>query len=291
MRPKSSIVIVCALVILTASCRSRERDEPGVAKPSVKFSRTRIALGSPVDITYRFEVTANARFDQDYHVMAHFLDGDDSLLSTDDHPPATPTSTWKAGQVIEYTRTVFLPEYQYVGDATFNVGLYSVKDQRRLPLEGENTGQRSYRVASLELLPQTENIFLVYKSGWHPEEVASDVSWRWTKKTAAISFRNPRRDAVLYLHVDNPGTPFNEPQRIDITVNGQAIETFELPGNKEIVHRTALNAAQLGSGDNVEVQVQADKSYVPALLPASKSRDSRELGIRVFHIFVEPRGR
>ena len=291
MRPKFSLTIICALFALTAACRSRDANEPGVAKPSVKFSRTRIALGSPVDITYRFEVMSNARFDQDYYVMAHFLDGDDRLLSTDDHQPPTPTSKWKAGDVIEYTRTVFLPIYQYVGDATFNVGLYSLKDQRRLPLDGENTGQRSYRVASLELLPQTENVFLVYKNGWHPKEVSSEVSWQWTKKTATLSFRNPKRDSVLYLHVDNPGTPFKEPQHIDVLLNGQPVETFDLPGNTELVHRTPLSAAQFGSGDVVEVEIQADKSYVPALLPASNSRDSRELGIRVFHVFVEPRGR
>jgi hypothetical protein len=291
MRPKSSFTIFCTLLVLTASCRSRDDHEPGVAKPAVKFSRTRIALGSPVDVTYRFEIAPNARFDQDYYVMAHFLDSDQSLLSTDDHKPPTPTTKWKGGQVIEYTRTVFVPIYEYVGDATFNVGLYSVKDQRRLPLDGQNTGQRSYRVASLELLPQNENVFLVYRSGWHPKEVASETSWQWTKKTATISFKNPKRDSVLYLHADNPGSPFNEPQRITVSVKGQVVETFDLPGNQEIVRRTPLSAAQLGTDELAEVQIEADKTYVPALLPASNSRDSRELGIRVFHVFVEPRGR
>jgi hypothetical protein len=38
-----------------------------------------------------------------------------------------------------------------------------------------------------------------------------------------------------------------------------------------------------------EVRIQVDKTYVPALLPAVHSRDPRELGIRVFHTFVEPR--
>jgi hypothetical protein len=38
-----------------------------------------------------------------------------------------------------------------------------------------------------------------------------------------------------------------------------------------------------------EVRIQVDKTYVPALIPAIHSRDPRELGIRVFHAFVEPR--
>ena len=37
-----------------------------------------------------------------------------------------------------------------------------------------------------------------------------------------------------------------------------------------------------------ELRIDVDKTYVPALLPASNSRDPRELGIRVFHAFVEP---
>jgi len=284
----------CTLVLFTVSCSSPGPDEPAVAEPSAKFSREKIALGSPVDVTYRFTVAPGARFAEDYHVMAHFLDGDEELMWTDDHLPPTPTSQWKPGEVVEYTRTVFIPLYQYIGDATFNVGLYSTKDQRRLPLSGEDSGQRSYKVASLELLPQTENVFLVYKSGWHQKEMASEdsfVSWQWTRKVASVSFRNPKRDSTVYIHADNPGKAFSDAQRIDVVLNEQPVDGFDLPPGEEVVHRTQVTAAQLGSGDIVELQLHVDKTYVPALLPASSSRDSRELGVRVFHMFVEPHGR
>lgn len=283
----------CVLIACTAGCSSSESDQPPVATPSVKLSRQKIALGSPVDITYRFEVASDARFDQDYRVMAHFLDGDQELMWTDDHLPSPPTSRWKPGQVVEYTRTVFFPVYQYIGDATINVGLYSDKDQHRLPLNGEHVAQRAYRVASIEILPQTENVFLIFKSGWHPREVAPQdelVSWQWTRKVATLSFRNPRRDSVLYVHADNPGRPFTDAQKVDVVLNDRPVETFDLPPGEEIVHRTPLAAAQFGTADIVELELHVDKTYVPALLPASNSRDSRELGIRVFHVFVEPRG-
>ncbi len=39
----------------------------------------------------------------------------------------------------------------------------------------------------------------------------------------------------------------------------------------------------------VELSIDVDKTFVPALLPASTNRDSRELGIRVFHWYVEPK--
>ena len=192
---------------------------------------------------------------------------------------------------MEYTRTVFIPVYQYIGDATFNVGLYADTDQHRLPLAGEHTGQRSYRVASIELLPQSESVYLIYKSGWHPKEVAPQdalVSWQWTRKVSSITFRNPKRTSVLFLHVDNPGRPFKDAQRIDVVLNEHRVDSFELPPGEEVLHRTLLQAEQLGGGDIVELQLHVDKTYVPALLPASSSRDSRELGVRVFHVFVEP---
>ena len=54
------------------------------------------------------------------------------------------------------------------------------------------------------------------------------------------------------------------------------------------MRRIPLTAAQLGSGDMVELRIEVDKTFVPALLPASTNKDSRELGVRVFHCFIEP---
>jgi len=44
----------------------------------------------------------------------------------------------------------------------------------------------------------------------------------------------------------------------------------------------------LGTGDLIELQIEVDKTFVPALLAASMSKDPRELGVRVFHAFVQP---
>ena len=67
---------------------------------------------------------------------------------------------------------VFVPIYPYVGEATLQLGLYSPKTQTRLTLEGEDVGQRAYRAGRLQLQPQSENLFTVFKDGWHPAEVA-----------------------------------------------------------------------------------------------------------------------
>jgi len=273
------------------ACRRAKDNQAPVATATWRVNHPRAALGSPIDVTYRFQVASNApAFDQDYRVMVHVLDADDELMWTDDHQPAVPTRQWKAGQTVEYTRTVFVPIYPYIGPANVQMGLYSPKDGKRLPLTGEDSGQRAYKVGTLQLLPQTENIFLIFKDGWHAAERAGDnVEWQWTKKVATIAFRNPRRNVTLYLHGDNPGTAFGETQSVEIAVNGQPADNMTVAPKQEVIHRTPLTAAQLGTAEMVEVRLTVDKTYVPALLPAANSRDPRELGIRIFHAFVEPR--
>jgi len=278
------------LLLAAAACGGGAPAEPPLATPSLTLARSRVALGSPLELTYRFEVQPDARFDQDYRVFVHFLDGAGELMWTDDHDPPTPTTQWTPGGTVEYRRTIFLPIYSYVGEATVHLGLYSPRDGRRVPLAGTDAGLREYRVAALQLLPHTENVFVLRKDGWHGEEAAPEnpgVVWHWTKKEATLAFRNPRRESVLYLHGDNPGT-YAEPQTLTLTVNGAPVDTVAITPRQEFIHRTTLTPEQMGDADMVEVARTLDRSWVPALVASASSRDPRELGIRVFHVFVEP---
>jgi hypothetical protein len=282
--------LLMTLAGLAAGCRSKV-STPSVATPTVTLGRSRVALGSPLDVTYKFVVAPDAHFDQDYRVMVHILDNEDELIWTDDHMPPTPTTQWKPGQTVEYTRTIFVPVRPYVGEATMQIGLYTTTNQKRLVLTGEATAQRAYTVAKLQLLPQTENVLVVFKEGWHPAEGAdhdASVEWQWTKKDATLTFKNPRKDATLYLDTDNPGSVFHESQVVQLSIGGQPIAQFTITPGQQVLKKIPLTAAQLGGGDNVELQISVDKTFVPALMPGAASKDPRELGIRVFHAFVQP---
>jgi hypothetical protein len=236
-------------------------------------------------------VANDAHFTEDYRVMVHVVDADEELIFAFDHNPPVPTTQWQPGQTVEYTRTEFIPVYPYVGEATIQIGLHSTATQKRLPLAGTDAGQRAYKVARIQLQPQTENVFTVFKDGWHPAEVAehnSTVEWQWTKKDATLSFKNPKKDCVFYLDVDNPGSVFNEPQQVQVKLGGQTIDQFTLEPKKPQLRKIPLTAAQLGAGDVAELVISVDKTYVPAVLNTG-SKDPRELGIRVFHAFVDPR--
>jgi hypothetical protein len=277
---------------LVAGCRHTEPAAPPVATPSLTINHPNAALGSPIDITYKFVPAAGARFDDDYRVMVHVVDSDEELMWADDHNPPVPTTKWTPGVPVEYTRTVFVPVYPYVGDASVEVGLYSTKTHKRLPLSGDDVGQRAYKVAHLQLQPQTENVFTLFKDGWHPAEVAdknASVEWQWTKKSATLAFKNPKKDVVLLLDLDNPGSVFHESQQVQVSVGGQAVKQFTVNPAERLLEKIPLSAPQLGAGDMTDVQIDVDKTYVPALVAASNSTDPRELGIRVFHAFVDAR--
>jgi hypothetical protein len=291
----SSVAGLAALLLalLPAAACSGGDSAPPVATVSLEVSKDRAPLGSPIDLTYRFQPAAAIA--DDYRVFVHVVDSDGTVMWTDDHDPPTPTSSWQPGQAVEYTHTVFVPIYPYLGEARFLIGLH--RGNERLPLaaaaaEADANDDRAYQVATLQLLPQAETIFLIYGSGWHPAEYAAGDptrGWQWTEKSALVSFRNPRQDVTLYLQFDGRPDVFGEmPQNVTVVVEGQALETIPVQSRDATLRLIPVSAAQLGSNDMVELRLDVDRTFFPAKITAD-SVDDRELGIRVYHVFVEPR--
>ena len=278
--------LVCALLLPVAGCNRDAEREPPVAAPTVTLSKDRAAIGSPLRITYKFQVADGAKIDGDYSVFVHVIEPDGERLWQDDHKPDVPTSKWTPGQTVEYTRTVFVPNYPYIGDANIRLGLYDPPSGRRLTLAAQEVARREYLVGRINLLPQSENIFLIYKEGWHPSEVDPNNAtseWQWTKGTATISFRNPKRDATFYLDSDARPDLFNPAQQVTVKLGGQTVATFTADSKERALRTFPITAAQFGTGDMAEIVLEVSQTFTPG------GGDTRELGIRVFHAFVEPK--
>jgi hypothetical protein len=284
-------LVVAPAALMSAGCSSGQSSETPLATPGFTPSRARAPLGSPIEVTYRFTVAPGAKLDDSYRVFVHFLDSDDELMWSDDHHPPVPTKQWQPGQTIEYKRTLFVPVYPYIGQASVRMGLYSETEKdKRAPLNGEESGNRSYKVGTIELLPQSENIFVIFKDGWHQAEVAQDnpaIMWQWTKKVSTLAFKNPKRDVWFYLNVDGRPDLLPAPQDVTVSVGDQVIDTFKIADREPVIRKVSIPAAQLGTGDMVEMKIDTGQSFVPAQTPVAKSSDQRELGVRVFHAFVE----
>lgn len=284
--PGLLVCVVCAVLVTAWGCNRSEPSALPVATPSLTLNKDKAAIGSPLKITYRFEVAPNASFDGDYLVFVHVIEPDGEKLWQDDHAPAVPTSQWKPGQTVEYTRTRFVPNYPYIGLANIRMGLYNPGTGQRLSLNAPEAGRQEYLVGKLSLLPQAENIFLIYKDGWHGAEVDSNnplSEWQWSKKAGTIAFRNPKRDAIFYLESDARVDLFNPPQQVTVKIAGQRIAAFAADNKNSSLRTFPINASQFGTGDMTEIVLEVDRTF------SGSGGDSRELGIRLYHAFIEPK--
>ena len=135
-------------------------------------------------------------------------------------------------------------------------------------------------------------MFLVYKDGWNPEEVAQNnpaVTWQWTKRAATIAFKNPRRDATFYLHADTRPDLVGRPVQVTIRIGATVIETLSFDSTAEVLKKLSISNGQFGVSDNIDLSIDVDPAFVPAQTAAANSKDPRELGLRVFHAFIEPK--
>ena len=289
---------VAALIatVGAAGCGKADAARP-VAKVSLEPSKKAVALGSVIDLTYKFVVAPDAKIDGDYRVFVHLNREDGTMIWNDDHelPAQYKTSTWQPGQTIEYMRTRFMPMVSYVGPATVEMGLY--RDDERLALEGPEASDKeskakAYKVATIDLLPRSESIQVAKLSGWHGQEFAPEdptVDWQWTQKVAVLTIKNPKRDVTFYLEYDAQSDVFGaQPQQVTVSVGDTKLSTFPANSKEARLLRIPVTAAQLGTGDVAEFHIDVDRTFVPARA-LNAGTDMRELGIRVYHAAVEPK--
>ena len=241
---------------------------------------------------FRFAVAPTApAFAEDYVVFVHAIDGRGKRIWTSDHQPPTPTRQWKAGDVIEYTHSMNVPRNTPEGPVAIEVGLYSTTSRDRLPLSGENNGKRAYRVGAIDVTAAVDDRSTVYVDGWHALEAPEDAQgteWRWSSGAATVWLRNPRRDTTLMLDLDQPSAAFADSQRVTVRTAARELDSFDLPQGKRQTRRIPMSVTDLGDNVMARVTIIVNPTFVPAKLPNSGSRDTRELGVRVFEVYLDP---
>jgi len=277
-----------------AACSGAPPDEEirPVAAVSLVDGPDEVASGMPIEVTLRFDVATDAPpFTEDLLVFLHFLDGHGGLIGARDHAPPIPTREWHAGQRIEYTQALFAPTSGYLGPLTLVAGLYSGATGSRLPVSGATHGARQAILAQLEMRERADPFPVSFIEGWYPPEspAGSGLEWRWSTKAGRLSFPRPPHDVELVLQLDQPVDAWPVHQHVDVMLGETTLDSFDLvPGRIEL-RRVHLGAAELPSTDEIELQVLADKTYVPAEVASLESADTRRLGVRVLRAFIESR--
>src|SRR3954471_7729115 len=93
----TSRLALAGLALLAVACGGSKDNAPESGAITVQVARPRVALGSPVDLTYRFTLAPDAPSLGARKVFVHFLDADDEQMWPDDHDPPNPTTSWKPG--------------------------------------------------------------------------------------------------------------------------------------------------------------------------------------------------
>jgi hypothetical protein len=281
-----------ALGVAVSACTVPQPDP--IASVKVMLDRNAAVLGSVIGMSFQFSILEeHVGLTENYRVFVHFVDADGEVMWTDDHNPPQPTSNWIPGQIVEYDRKVFLPMYPYIGTATIRVGLYSASGGERVALVGDDDGSLSYKGGTLELLPQSENVFLIFQDGWHDLEVMPDdhdMQWRWTMANATVSFRNPRSDVLLYLRADGRPDLVGGPQGVVLEIEGREVARFLIETTQAELREIPISQEQLGDQNIVELGIVVDGAFIPAERVEADNGDTRELGIRVFDILVDAHG-
>ncbi len=286
-----ALTVALAGSLAVAGCNRRKSVEVNPIEPSIKLNRERVPLGSAVEITYTWTLEPGAKkLGQDYRALVHFLDSHEVILFEDDHLPVPPPSQWEPGKTYSYTRTKFIPIYPYVGECEIRMGLYPHPGRGERPaLKGTDKGLREYTVKKVELLPQTENIFLVYKEGWHnpeahPENPSTERTW--TKQDALVSFKNPKREVIVYLEADTCVKCFKETPVLTVSVNNRVGRTLPIEDANVFLKKIKVKAADLGGEEWVDLRLSMNQSFVPKLLTPPLNNDDRDLGLLVYHLYV-----
>src|SRR5262245_57222745 len=80
------LFLLLTLAGLAAVCARKQDDAKPIATPSLTLNRTEAAVGSPIEMKYRFAMAPDAPpLNDDYTVFVHVLDVDREQLFGDDH--------------------------------------------------------------------------------------------------------------------------------------------------------------------------------------------------------------
>ena len=278
---------VLATTFAIAAALAACRNDPAPASPAAQVvatpQGTGVGAGGPIDVEYTItRLAGGPTIPADAWVFVHVLDASGTLLWTDDHQPAA-LSAGSSDAPVVYRRAMFVPRTTPTGRVRIEAGLFSRADGARIPTAPGNPATGGFDVG-----PDPDALFVVFGDGWHaaehvPQQQANE--WRWSKGDARLSFRHPKRDAALAIEVDQPVNAVGV-QTVELRAGSDLLATLTVEPGVRRIHTVSLPNTRMGSGPMVELSLHVQPTFVPANLPNLTSSDTRELGVRVFNVYV-----
>jgi hypothetical protein len=286
MLPAARIRLIATTVAIAAALTACRKD-PAPASPAAQVAatpqRTGVSAGGPIEVEYTITRLAGGPvIPADAWVFVHMVDASGALLWTDDHQPAARAAGSGDAPAV-YRRTMFVPRTAPAGRVRIEAGLFSRADGARIPTAPGNSASDGFDVG-----PESDAVFVVFGDGWHAAEQVEQKQaneWRWSKGDARLSFRHPRRDAALTMEVDQPVNAVGV-QTVELRAGSDLLATFKVEPGVRAIRTVPLPDARMGGGPMVELSLHVQPTFVPANMPNLTSNDTRELGVRVFNVYV-----
>jgi hypothetical protein len=286
-----SVFLLIPLLLLFNSFCGKTSDYKGI-ELNFKILPETVTDFLYVKMNYEFTVTDEfSGLDDDYSLFVHFwrIKTKEMLLG-DDHKPGKPFSQWKAGDSVNYSRTVFIPAFLDEFDVDFE-GYEEVKLTVGLYKPGEGNDDKKYILYQKVLNVESASLNapeLVYDEGWNQPEHDPKIKnpeeqkWRWTKKKAVCIVQNPQKESLLIIRggVDKA---IIKDQKVILKINDQVLEEF-IPETAKFAKKYVIAPNMMGTEEEFKLTIETDKIFIPSELNP-KVNDDRELGVQIFFLY------
>jgi hypothetical protein len=278
------------ILLLLTSCNKSSGNKGIELEVQVLPETVTDSLYVKLDYQYKFtDKFSPSEVSDDYRVFVHFWRiKNKEMLLQDDHSPEKKFSEWKPGETLNYSRTLFIPQFLDEFDIDFEgkeevkltVGLYNPKD-------AENKTILYQTVLNIQAASLTEPE-KVFDEGWNQPETDTKIedpdvrSWRWTKKKAVCIIENPKKECMLIIKGGVDKDKFTD-QSVTIKINDNVLESF-IPETARFEKNFVVTPEQMGSEDEFKLIIETDKTFIPSALDSAVN-DDRELGVQVFNIY------
>ena len=102
---------------------------------SYQLDTSQVKAGEEVRLTLYWQ--ALREMDESYTVFTHLIDDANQIWGQKDNPPASPTSEWREGEVVEDSYVIPVQAGAPQGTYRLTVGMYDPQTMQRLPVSGE----------------------------------------------------------------------------------------------------------------------------------------------------------
>ncbi len=285
---KALILSVVVASLLPFGCGSK-LEQKGIA---LKIDMTPNRLSDNLFVKMNYTTELNNEFstiDSDMSIFVHFWrKKTKEMIVQDDHLPPKPTSSWKTGDTINNSRTIFIPRF-------FNEYAFDYKKEETVRLtiglvDPKSPEQKIILLQQDMIIESASDIApaIFHDSGWHQPEIdpkaekPEESKWRWTTQKAVCIIENPKKKHDLRIS-GRLNTELLSDQTVTLKINDTVLDQF-IPELYNFSKIYTIAPEMMGELDEFQLSIETDKTFTPSQA-SPDSKDDRELGVQIYFLY------